>query len=163
MSLSLRNCHCAFSSHDSEHFRPLIGIDISTDTETSELGLPISDEAIEQMKAHLIIQDEEFAVAAEEEKRRRHDVMAHVKAFGDVAPKASGMIHVGATSCFVTDNADLIFLRDGLDILIPKLATVIDKLANFAREYKDLPCLGFTHLQPAQLVTVGRWTSPKLR
>ncbi|EED15531.1 adenylosuccinate lyase Ade13, putative [Talaromyces stipitatus ATCC 10500] len=121
-----------------------------------ELGLPISDEAISQMKAHLIIQDDEFAVAAEEEKRRRHDVMAHVKAFGDVAPAASGMIHVGATSCFVTDNADLIFLRDGLDILIPKLATVIDKLAAFAKEYKDLPCLGFTHGQPAQLVTVGK-------
>lgn len=108
------------------------------------------------MKSHLIIQDDEFAVAAEEEKRRRHDVMAHVKAFGDVAPAASGMIHVGATSCFVTDNADLIFLRDGLDILIPKLATVIDKLAAFAKEYKDLPCLGFTHGQPAQLVTVGK-------
>lgn len=121
----------------------------------TELGLPISDEAIAQMKAHVIIQDDEFAVAAEEEKRRRHDVMAHVKAFGDVAPAASGMIHVGATSCFVTDNADLIFLRDGLDILIPKLATVIDKLAAFAMEYKDLPCLGFTHGQPAQLVTVG--------
>ncbi|KAE8384948.1 Cullin repeat-like-containing domain protein [Aspergillus alliaceus] len=121
-----------------------------------ELGLSISDEAIEQMKAHLTIQDEEFMVAAEEEKRRRHDVMAHVHAFGQVAPAAAGIIHWGATSCYCTDNADLIFLRDGLDILIPKLAVVIDKLSQFAQQYKDLPCLGFTHGQPAQLVTVGK-------
>ncbi|OGM45464.1 exocyst complex protein EXO70 [Aspergillus bombycis] len=121
-----------------------------------ELGLSISDEAIEQMKAHLTIQDEEFKVAAEEEKRRRHDVMAHVHAYGQVAPAAAGIIHWGATSCYCTDNADLIFLRDGLDILIPKLAVVIDKLSSFAQQYKDLPCLGFTHGQPAQLVTVGK-------
>ncbi|KAL1851598.1 adenylosuccinase ade13 [Paecilomyces lecythidis] len=121
-----------------------------------ELGLPISNEAIEQMKAHVIIQDHEFEVAAEEEKRRRHDVMAHVHAFGQVAPAAAGIIHWGATSCYCTDNADLIILREGLDILIPKLAVVIDRLTNFAREYKDLPCLGFTHGQPAQLVTVGK-------
>lgn len=121
-----------------------------------ELGLPITDEAIEQMKAHATIQDDEFKVAAEEEKRRRHDVMAHVHAFGQVAPAAAGIIHWGATSCYCTDNADLILLRDGLDILIPKLAVVIDKLSQFAREYKDLPCLGFTHGQPAQLVTVGK-------
>lgn len=108
------------------------------------------------MKAHLTIQDDEFAVAAEEEKRRRHDVMAHVHAYGQVAPAAAGIIHWGATSCYCTDNADLIFLRDGLDILIPKLAVVVDKLAAFANEYKDLPCLGFTHGQPAQLVTVGK-------
>ncbi|KAE8378384.1 Cullin repeat-like-containing domain protein [Aspergillus bertholletiae] len=121
-----------------------------------ELGLSISDEAIEQMKAHITIQDEEFKVAAEEEKRRRHDVMAHVHAYGQVAPAAAGIIHWGATSCYCTDNADLIFLRDGLDILIPKLAVVIDKLSTFAQQYKDLPCLGFTHGQPAQLVTVGK-------
>lgn len=111
------------------------------------------------MKAHLTIQDDEFAVAAEEEKRRRHDVMAHVHAYGQVAPAAAGIIHWGATSCYCTDNADLIFLRDGLDILIPKLAVVVDKLATFAKEYKDLPCLGFTHGQPAQLVTVGKRAS----
>lgn len=121
-----------------------------------ELGLPITDEAIEQMKAHVTIQDDEFKVAAEEEKRRRHDVMAHVHAFGQVAPAAAGIIHWGATSCYCTDNADLILLRDGLDILIPKLAVVIDKLSQFAQQYKDLPCLGFTHGQPAQLVTVGK-------
>lgn len=108
------------------------------------------------MKAHATIQDDEFEVAAEEEKRRRHDVMAHVHAFGQVAPAAAGIIHWGATSCYCTDNADLILLRDGLDILIPKLAVVIDKLSQFAQQYKDLPCLGFTHGQPAQLVTVGK-------
>ncbi|KAJ5702954.1 Adenylosuccinate lyase Ade13 [Penicillium malachiteum] len=108
------------------------------------------------MRAHATIQDDEFAVAAEEEKRRRHDVMAHVHAFGLVAPAAAGIIHWGATSCYCTDNADLILLRDGLDILIPKLAVVIDKLSQFAQQYKDLPTLGFTHGQPAQLVTVGK-------
>ncbi|KAJ5907710.1 hypothetical protein N7495_000392 [Penicillium taxi] len=121
-----------------------------------ELGLSITDEAISQMKAHATIQDAEFKVAAEEEKRRRHDVMAHVHAFGQVAPAAAGIIHWGATSCYCTDNADLILLRDGLDILIPKLAVVVDKLSQFAKQYKDLPCLGFTHGQPAQLVTVGK-------
>ncbi|KAL4948926.1 Cullin repeat-like-containing domain protein [Aspergillus filifer] len=121
-----------------------------------ELGLPITDEAIEQMRKNTVIKDEEFKVAAEEEKRRRHDVMAHVHAYGQVAPAAAGIIHWGATSCYCTDNADLIFLRDGLNILIPKLAVVIDKLSDFARQYKDLPCLGFTHGQPAQLVTVGK-------
>ncbi|KAF2490701.1 putative adenylosuccinate lyase Ade13 [Lophium mytilinum] len=121
-----------------------------------ELGLDISDEAIQQMKAHQVIQDEEFAVAAEEEKIRRHDVMAHVHTFGLKAPAAAGIIHWGATSCYCTDNADLIFLRDGLDILLPKLATVIEKLSSFAKEHKDLACLAYTHLQPAQLTTVGK-------
>jgi adenylosuccinate lyase len=122
----------------------------------AELGLEISDEAVQQMKSRLTIEDDEFKVAAEEEKRRRHDVMAHVHAFGQVAPAAAGIIHWGATSCYCTDNADLILLRDGLDILIPKLAVVIDKLSGFAKQNKDLPCLGFTHGQPAQLVTVGK-------
>lgn len=121
-----------------------------------ELGLNISAEAIEQLGSHLKIEDAEFAVAAEEEKRRRHDVMAHVHAYGQVAPAAAGIIHWGATSCYVTDNADLIFLRDGLDLLLPKLATVVQKLSEFAVQYKDLPCLGYTHGQPAQLVTVGK-------
>lgn len=123
-----------------------------------ELGLEISDEAIAQMKAHVTMTDADFAVAAIEEKRRRHDVMAHVHAFGQVAPAAAGIIHWGATSCYCTDNADLMFLRDGLDLLLPKLATVVKKLADFAMENKDLPCLGYTHGQPAQLVTVGKRT-----
>jgi hypothetical protein len=82
--------------------------------------------------------------------------MAHVHAFGQVAPAAAGIIHWGATSCYVTDNADLIFLRDGLDLLLPKLAVIIHKLSQFALEYKDMPTLGYTHYQPAQLITVGR-------
>ncbi len=121
-----------------------------------ELGLNISDEAITQMQNHKVMTDADFETAAVEEKRRRHDVMAHVHAYGIVAPAAAGIIHWGATSCFVTDNADLIFLRSGLDMLLPKLAAVIQKLADFAREYKELPCLGYTHGQSAQLVTVGK-------
>lgn len=121
-----------------------------------ELGLPISDEAIAQMKAHVTMTDSDFETAQIEEKRRRHDVMAHVHAYGQVAPEAAGMIHWGATSCYVTDNADLIFMRHALDILLPKLAVVIHKLSGFALEHKDLPCLGYTHGQPAQLVTIGK-------
>lgn len=121
-----------------------------------ELGLNISDQAIAQMKAHMIMTDSDFEIAKIEEARRRHDVMSHVYAFGQVAPEAAGIIHWGATSCYVTDNADLIFIRAGLDILLPKLAVVIHKLTNFARANKDLPCLGYTHGQPAQLVTIGK-------
>ncbi|KAF2456917.1 putative adenylosuccinate lyase Ade13 [Lineolata rhizophorae] len=121
-----------------------------------ELGLKITDEQIEQLRAHEQITDEEFKTAAEEEKRRRHDVMAHVYAFGQVAPTAAGIIHLGATSCFVTDNADLIFLRDGLDILLLKLAKCIRNLAEFAKQHRALPCLGYTHGQAAQLITVGK-------
>lgn len=95
-------------------------------------------------------------MAIAEEKKRRHDVMAHVHTFGVAAPKAAGIIHLGATSCYVTDNGDLIILRDGLDILLPKLARVIQRLSAFAEQYKDLPTLGFTHFQPAQLTTVGK-------
>ena len=108
------------------------------------------------MKAHIEIQDSEFALAAEEEKRRRHDVMAHVHTFGLAAPAAAGIIHWGATSCYCTDNADLIILRDGLSLLLPKLASVIHCLSTFAQEHKDLACLGYTHGQPAQLTTVGK-------
>lgn len=122
-----------------------------------EVGLDvITDEAIEQMKAHLEITDDEIQRAAKEEAIVRHDVMAHVHIFGETCPKAAGIIHLGATSCYVTDNADLIFLREAYDILIPKLANVINKLAKFAMEYKDLPVLGWTHFQPAQLTTVGK-------
>ena len=121
-----------------------------------ELGLDISEEAISQMKAANRMSDHDFEVAAAEEKKRRHDVMAHVHAFGLAAPAAASIIHWGATSCYCTDNADLIFLRDGLALLLPKLATCIKKLSAFAERYKALPCLGYTHLQPAQLVTVGK-------
>lgn len=121
-----------------------------------ELGLDIPSDAIEQMKANLTLDERQMALAAEEEKKRRHDVMAHVHVFGLVAPKAAGFIHLGATSCYVTDNADLIFLRKGLDLLLPKLALVIERLSVFAEKHKALPTLGFTHMQPAQLTTVGK-------
>ncbi|RLV91027.1 Adenylosuccinate lyase [Spathaspora sp. JA1] len=122
-----------------------------------EVGLTmITDEAIEQMKNHLDITDQEIKDAAKEEAIVRHDVMAHVHVFGNTCPAAAGIIHLGATSCFVTDNADLIFLRDAYDVLIPKLVNVIDRLSKFALEYKDLPVLGWTHFQPAQLTTVGK-------
>lgn len=122
-----------------------------------ELGLSvITDEAIAQMGQHLTITDEEIGQASAQEAIVRHDVMAHVHTFGETCPAAAGIIHLGATSCFVTDNADLIFLRDAYDILIPKLINVIDRLAKFALNYKDLPVLGWTHFQPAQLTTLGK-------
>ena len=127
-----------------------------------ELGLPITDRAIQQMKANIRMSDQDFEVAAAEEKRCRHDVMAAVHAYGKVAPEAAGIIHWGATSCYVTDNADLMFLSKGLGILLPKLATVVRNFSAFALEHKDRACLGYTHGQPAQPVTVGKraalWT-----
>ncbi|KAL2055506.1 hypothetical protein ABVK25_004314 [Lepraria finkii] len=132
-----------------------------------ELGIDISDEAIAQMKAHLTLTDEDFKVAAVEEKKRRHDVMAHVHAFGQNAPAAAGIIHLGATSAYVADNADLILMRDALDMLLSKLAVAIKKLSIFAHEYKDLPCLAYTHGQAAQPHTVGKraalWIKDLLR
>ncbi|VDB87253.1 unnamed protein product [Peniophora sp. CBMAI 1063] len=124
-----------------------------------ELGLPISDEALSQMKANLNLTPEQFEIAAQEEKKRRHDVMAHVHTFGQVAPAAAGIIHLGATSCYVTDNADLIFLRHALTLVYHKLALVISRLTAFAIKYRSLPTLGFTHFQPAQLTTVGKRAS----
>ncbi|ROT40422.1 adenylosuccinate lyase [Sodiomyces alkalinus F11] len=122
-----------------------------------EVGLEgISDEALAQMAEHLTVTDEDFAVAAIEEKRRRHDVMAHVHAFGEVAPAAAPIIHLGATSCFVTDNAELILMRDAMDLLLPKLAKVIRNFSQFALHTKDIPTLGWTHYQPAQIITTGR-------
>lgn len=120
----------------------------------SELGLPITSEQIEQLKAHL--DDIDFNAAAGYERKLRHDVMAHVHAYGDVCPKARGIIHLGATSCFVTDNTDLLLIREGLEMIARRVAAVIDSLAAFAAEYRDLPCLAFTHFQPAQPTTVGK-------
>lgn len=122
-----------------------------------ELGIEtITAEAIKEMEAHLIVTDEDFEVARVEEKKRRHDVMAHVHAFGQVAPSAAGIIHYGATSCFVTDNAELILMRDAMDILLNRLAKVISNLSSFALKWKDEPTLAYTHLQPAQLISVGK-------
>ncbi|KAJ3362428.1 adenylosuccinase ade13 [Allomyces javanicus] len=120
-----------------------------------KLGLTeVTNEALAEMEANLSNID--FELAAAEERRRRHDVMAHVHTFGVAAPKAAAIIHLGATSCYVTDNADLIALRDGFDILIPKLVIVISRFTAFAQKFRDLPTLGFTHFQPAQLTTVGK-------
>lgn len=122
-----------------------------------ELGLAISKDQIREMEAHL--EDIDFAAAAEEERKTRHDVMAHVHVFGNQCPIAAPIIHLGATSCYVGDNTDLIILRNGFDILWPKLGGVLTRLAKFAHEYRSLPTLGFTHLQPAQLTTVGKRAS----
>jgi len=119
-----------------------------------ELGAEIPNVAISQMRQHL--DDIDFDAVAAYERRFRHDVMAHVHAFGDVAPAAKPFIHLGATSAYVTDNADLILMRRGLDLLRGRTVAVLNHLASFARTWKDEPTLGYTHLQPAQLTTVGK-------
>jgi adenylosuccinate lyase len=119
-----------------------------------KLGLKITGAQIKQMADHL--DDINYAKAAEFEKKFRHDVMAHVHTFGLAAPKAAPIIHLGATSCDIGDNADLIILREGLRVLAGKVACLIDCLAKFAKQYKNLPTLGFTHYQAAQLTTVGK-------
>ncbi|MBO4459332.1 MAG: adenylosuccinate lyase [Clostridiales bacterium] len=122
-----------------------------------ELGLNITQEQIDELKAHA--DDINYDVAAEEEKIRRHDVMSHVHAYGVQCPNAKGIIHLGATSCYVGDNTDIIIMREGLDLVRKRLVVVIDELAKFADKYKAMPTLGFTHFQPAQLVTVGKRAS----
>jgi len=122
-----------------------------------ELGLNISYEQIEELKAHA--EEIDYAKAAEYEKKLRHDVMAHVHAYGDQCPSAKGIIHLGATSCYVGDNTDIIIMREALELTRKRLVVCISKLAKFADEYKDMPTLGFTHFQPAQLVTVGKRAS----
>src|SRR5688572_25873927 len=118
------------------------------------LGVPIPDAAIEQMRATLDSID--FDAVAAYERRFRHDVVAHIHAFGDAAPAAKPFIHLGATSAFVTDNADLILMRRGMDLLRGKILQIMRSLAAFAREWRAEPALGYTHLQPAQLTTVGK-------
>ena len=122
-----------------------------------KLGLPITQEQIDEMEAH--INDIDFELAAVKEKELRHDVMAHVHTFGTACPKAMPIIHLGATSCYVTDNTDIIILREGLEIIRDKLVALIAKLSDFAMEHRALPTLGFTHFQPAQLTTVGKRAS----
>ena len=120
-----------------------------------ELGLTqITDEMIAEMEAH--VDDINYDVAAEEEKRLRHDVMAHVHAYGAQCPKAKGIIHLGATSCYVGDNTDIIIMREGLMLIRSKVVRVLAALAQFADTYKAMPTLGFTHFQAAQMVTVGK-------
>ncbi|MBQ6266635.1 MAG: adenylosuccinate lyase [Clostridia bacterium] len=119
-----------------------------------QLGLPVSQAQVDELEAH--ITDIDFECAKQREKEVRHDVMAHIYAYGKVAPQAAGIIHLGATSCYVTDNADMIIYRDALRYLRGEVLKVIACLAKFAEQYKDLPTLGYTHYQPAQLVTVGK-------
>ena len=118
------------------------------------LGLPITAEQVAELEAH--ITDIDFDMAAAREKEVRHDVMAHVYTYGKAAPSAAGIIHLGATSCYVTDNADLILYREGLRYLRGELIAVLANLSQFAEKYKAAPTLGYTHYQPAQLVTVGK-------
>ena len=122
-----------------------------------ELGLPVTQEQVDELEAH--IYDIDYEKAAAWEKKLRHDVMAHVHTYGELCPKAMPIIHLGATSCYVGDNTDVILMREGLILVRNKLVQVIDALAKFAREYKALPTLGFTHFQAAQLVTVGKRAS----
>lgn len=119
-----------------------------------ELGLDISEAQIEELRAAIDTID--FAAANQHERQLRHDVMAHVHAYGDQCPGARPIIHLGATSCFVTDNTDLLLLRESLELIRSRLVLAIDELAKFAAERRDVACLGFTHLQPAQPTTVGK-------
>lgn len=139
---------------DEKRFRLWRKLWIALAESEAELGLPITKEQLEELKAHA--EDIDYEKAAAYERQVRHDVMAHVKTYAEAAPKAARIIHLGATSCFVDCNSELMILRDGLEILIKKLVNVMEKLKKFALKYKDVPTLGFTHLQPAQLTTVGK-------
>ncbi len=119
-----------------------------------KLGLPVTQEQVEELEAH--INDIDYELAKEEERVVRHDVMAHVHTYAAACPKAAPIIHLGATSCYVGDNTDVIIMRDALQVIKRKLVKVIAQLAKFADTYKSLPCLGYTHLQPAQLTTIGK-------
>lgn len=119
-----------------------------------KLGLNVTEEQVKELESH--INDIDYEVAEEREKVVRHDVMAHVYTYGKVCPKAAGIIHLGATSCYVGDNTDVIIMRDALQVVRRKLINVMNNLAKFADEYKNLPCLAYTHLQPAQLTTIGK-------
>src|SRR3984893_12673512 len=116
--------------------------------EERRLGLPVSDAAVEQMRAHQ--SDIDFAAAAAEEARTRHDVMAHVRVFGEAAPAAKGIIHWGANSAYVSDNGALIQMRDALGLIERRLVSLLTRMRAFALEFKSLPTLGYTHYQPAQ-------------
>lgn len=123
----------------------------------AELGLPISESQLDELRSK--VDDIDFDAAADYEKKLRHDVMAHVHTYGDACPSAKGIIHLGATSNFVVDNADLVILRESLELVAGRLASVIDALGDFIAKHRDLPTLGFTHLQPAQPTTVGKRAS----
>lgn len=124
-----------------------------------DLGLDIPAAALDDLEAHLEPTEAELTRAAELERETRHDVMAHIRALAEVAPTAGGWLHLGATSCYVTDNADLVILRQATSMIIERAARVVADLARFARQQRDLPCLGHTHFQPAQPTTVGKRAS----
>lgn len=130
---------------------------IALATAEMKSGLPVTQEQIDEMTAN--VDNIDFARIAEIEKQTRHDVMAHIRAYGEVCPTAAGIIHLGATSCYVTDNADMIIMREALAIVKEKLLTVMKNLSDFALEYKNLPALAYTHLQAAQPTTVGKRAS----
>lgn len=129
-----------------------------------KLGLGVTQEQVDELEAN--IDNIDYEMAAKMEKERRHDVMAHVLTYGEACPGAKGIIHLGATSCYVGDNTDVIIMRDALEVIRRKLINVIAQLSDFAMKYKDMPCLAYTHLQPAQLTTVGKratlWTNELL-
>ena len=129
------------------------GVQIESTKDGNSSG-EISQNQIYEMEQNIANID--FKLAAEQERKVRHDVMAHVHTFGEAAPSAKGIIHLGATSCYVTDNADILIIKEALDILLPKIARCISRLTNFARDYKDTACLGYTHYQPASLTTIGK-------
>ena len=139
---------------DDNKFRTWRRLWIALAKAEKEFGLPITDEQIAEMEAHK--DDINYEVAEEYEKKIKHDVMSHIHAFGVQCPKAMPIIHLGATSCFVGDNTDLIIMIDALKLVKAKMVAVMEKLADFAVKYKDMPTLGYTHFQPAQLTTVGK-------
>ena len=139
---------------DNNKFRTWRRLWIALAEAERELDLHITEEQIDELKSHA--EDINYDVAEARERVVRHDVMSHVYAYGQQCPQAEGIIHLGATSCYVGDNTDLIILRDASRLVLKKAAQVLRNLADFARRYKDLPCLGYTHLQPAQLTTVGK-------
>ena len=139
---------------ENNKFRTWRRLWIALATAERELGLDISQEQIDELTAHA--EDINYAEAEAREKLVRHDVMSHVYAYGLQCPKAAGIIHLGATSCYVGDNTDILILRDAMELVLRKCAQVLRNLSAFAEKYKDLPCLAYTHLQPAQLTTVGK-------
>ena len=139
---------------DNHKFRTWRRLWIALAKAERQLGLPITEEQIAQLEAHA--EDVNYDVAEAREKQVRHDVMSHVYAYGQQCPDAEAIIHLGATSCYVGDNTDILILRDASRLVLRKCAQVLRNLSAFAEQYKDLPCLAYTHLQPAQLTTVGK-------
>lgn len=142
---------------DDHKFQTFRNLWIALAKAEKELGLSISDQQIQDLER--VKEGIDYQRVAEIEAQTRHDVMAHIKAYGELAPSAKGIIHWGATSCFVTDNTDLILMRDGLDLILKKLKVLIKQVRDFAMDYKDLPILAYTHYQPAQPTTLGKRAS----